>query len=446
MKKTLLSLLALMATATTQAQDMKIFKAESLMEEKNYNEAVAVIKECISNPKTKKLALAYHLLGEINSRILNDEISNLQSGKCDTTRYINALEEAIEAFTKSNEIDQAPNDKGKVKVRYLDAFENSSLVKYSGNKKRIQGMLDYYGYAANFENQRKNQEGALKFFIKDMELPKNPVFTQEETAEIYKKRQSYYNKIGYYTAMLSYAKKDYNQVLKYVPYAIADSSSLRDGYLMKMDAHLALKDTAAWVQTVKEAIQAMPNNVANCQNLLKYYDDHKMNNEAKEMAEELVQKSPNNKISSYTKGCVYMNTLKQYNVARESFQKALNIDKDFVYAQFNMGCTFVNELMSIKDQLVTDRTKVDQYNKDMAKAREYYRKALPYFENALILAPSKAALWGYNLQTVYYNLQDGAQKELMQKKEADMKKVMEGQLSSEEFIAKYNIAQTSPSL
>ena len=246
--------------------------------------------------------------------------------------------------------------------------------------------------------------------------------------------------------MLSYAKKDYNQVLKYVPYAIADSSSLRDGYLMKMDAHLALKDTAAWVQTVKEAIQAMPNNVANCQNLLKYYDDHKMNNEAKEMAEELVQKSPNNKISWYTKGCVYMNTLKQYNVARESFQKALNIDKDFVYAQFNMGCTFVNELMSIKDQLVTDRTKVDQYNKDMAKAREYYRKALPYFENALILAPSKAALWGYNLQTVYYNLQDGAQKELMQKKEADMKKVMEGQLSSEEFIAKYNIAQTSPSL
>ena len=150
MKKTLLSLLALMATATTQAQDMKIFKAESLMEEKNYNEAVAVIKECISNPKTKKLALAYHLLGEINSRILNDEISNLQSGKCDTTRYINALEEAIEAFTKSNEIDQAPNDKGKVKVRYLNAFENSSLVKYSGNKKRIKGMLDYYGYAANF--------------------------------------------------------------------------------------------------------------------------------------------------------------------------------------------------------------------------------------------------------------------------------------------------------
>ena len=213
-----------------------------------------------------------------------------------------------------------------------------------------------------------------------------------------------------------------------------------------MDAHLALKDTAAWVQTVKEAIQAMPNNVANCQNLLKYYDDHKMNNEAKEMAEELVQKSPNNKISWYTKGCVYMNTLKQYNVARESFQKALNIDKDFVYAQFNMGCTFVNELMSIKDQLVTDRTKVDQYNKDMAKAREYYRKALPYFENALILAPSKAALCGYNLQTVYYNLQDGAQKELMQKKEADMKKVMEGQLSSEEFIAKYNITQTSPSL
>lgn len=444
MKKIYLSLLAVMTASVASAQDMKIFKAEGLMEEKNYTEAVSVIKECINNPKTKKLALAYHLLGEIDSRIINDEIEQMKNGSCDTTKFINALDEAVDAFTKSNEIEQTPNEKGKVKVKYLEPFENSSLVKYSGNKKRLKGMLQYYGYAANFENQRKNTDAALKYFIKAMDLPKNPVFTAEETKAIYKKDKAYYNKIGYYTAMLSYAKKDFKSVLKYVDYAIADSASLRDGYLMKMDAYLELGDTASWVKTVKEAIHDMPNNVANCQNLLKYYDDRKMVDEAKAMADELIQKSPNSKVAWYTRGCVYMNTLKQYAEAREAFKKALSIDNNFAYAQFNMGCSYVNELMSIKDKLVTDRSKVDQYNKDMAKARGYYRKALPYFENTLLLTPSKPSLWSYNLQTVYYNLQDGDKKTEMQNKEADMKKVTEGQMTAEDFISKYNIKATTP--
>ncbi len=453
MKKLIFSLVAFVMVSVSFAQDMKIFKAEELMEEGSnaspndiakFKEGIAVLKECIANPKTKKIALAYHVLGEMNARIVNVEIENMKAGTCDTTLFVQATEEAIESFLKSNEIDQAPNEKGKVKVRYLNEFENTSLVKYSGNKKRIKSMLQYYGYCANCKNQQKDQDAALKFFQKTMELPKCGVFTPEETAEIYKKDKKYYNRIGYYTAMLYYERKNWDEVLKYTDYAIADSSSLRDGYVMKMGALLEKGDTAKWVETVKQAIHDMPNNVANCQNLLKYYDDHKMSTEATEMANELIQKSPENKISWYTRGCVYMNTLKKYPEARADFKKALEIDKNFYFAQFNMGCTYVNELMSIKDNLVQDRSNVKKYNEDMEKARGYYRKALPYFENTLVIAPSKVALWGYNLQTVYYNLQDGAKKEEMVKKEADMKKIIDGQLSPEDFINTYKITQTTP--
>jgi len=453
MRKLILLLVALSVVSMSQAQDMKIFKAEELMEEGSkatpndeakFKEGIALLKECIANPKTKKLALAYHVLGEINARIVNTEIEKLHSGTCDSTLFIQATDEAINSFLKSNEIDQAPDSKGKVKIKYLNAFENSSLVKYSGNKKRIQGMLQYYGYCANFKNQWKDQDGALEYFKKTMDLPKSKVFTPEETAKILKKDRKYYNRIGYYTAMLYFGKKDWDNVLKYVDYAIQDSNSLRDGYVMKMDAYLEKGDTAKWVETVKNAIHDMPNNVANCQNLLKYYDEHKMTKEAIEMADELIQKSPNSKVSWYTRGCVFMNTLKKYPEARNDFKKALEIDKNFYFAQFNMGCTFVNELMSIKDQLVQDRSNVKKYNEDMEKARGYYRKALPFFENTLVLAPTKTALWGYNLQTVYYNLQDGAQKEEMVKKEADMKKVIDGQLTADEFITNYNITLTNP--
>ena len=358
--------------------------------------------------------------------------------------FIQATDDAIEAFLKSNEIDQTPDSKGRVKVKYLNKFENSSLVKYSGNKERIKGMLQYYSYCAGFKNARKDQQGALEYFKKAMDLPKSAVFTPEESQKIYKKDKKFYNRIGYYTAMLYYENKDWDNVLKYVDFAIADSSSLRDGYVMKLGAFLEKGDTAKWVETVKQAIHDMPNNVANCQNLLKYYDDHKMSKEAEEMANELITKSPNSRISWYTRGCVYMNTLKKYAEARADFKKALEIDPKFYFAQFNLGCTYVNELMSIKDQLVQDRTNVKKYNEDMAKARGYYRKALPYFENTMVLAPDKIALWGYNLQTVYYNLQDGAQKEEMVKREAEVKKIIEGQLTPEEFIANHNIQITTP--
>jgi tetratricopeptide (TPR) repeat protein len=453
MKKILFSLVALMIASVSYAQDMKIFKAEELMEEgsketpnneEKFKEAVAVIKECLANPKTKKKALAYHLLGEINARMVNAEIEKLHSGACDTALFIQATDDAIEAFLKSNEIDKTPDSKGRVKVKYLNKFENSSLVKYSGNKERIKGMLQYYSYCAGFKNARKDQQGALEYFKKAMDLPKSAVFTPEESQKIYKKDKKFYNRIGYYTAMLYYEKKDWDNVLKYVDFAIADSSSLRDGYVMKMGAFLEKGDTAKWVETVKQAIHDMPNNVANCQNLLKYYDDHKMSKEAEEMANELITKSPNNRISWYTRGCVYMNTLKKYAEARADFKKALEIDPKFYFAQFNLGCTYVNELMSIKDQLVQDRSNVKKYNEDMAKARGYYRKALPYFENTMVLAPDKIALWGYNLQTVYYNLQDGAQKEEMVKREAEVKKIIEGQLTPEEFIANHNIQITTP--
>lgn len=439
MKKIILLAATLFVASGSFAQDLKIYKAEEQMTAKAYNDAIATIEGVIANPKTKDQAFANFMAGEIYARVLNEQIEGLKAGKCDTTLFIKSLDNAVAYFTKSNEYDHQPDKKGRVRPKYLREFKTDGLTNYSGNRKRLLDMMQYYGYAAQFENARHNSDGAFKYFVKDMEFPKNPIFTKQETDSIYKKNAAYYSKIGYYTAMLAYEKKDYDNVLKYVGYALKDTTSLRDGYVMKMNAQLAKGDTAAWINTCKDAIEDMPNNVANVTNLLKYYDDHKMVNEAKAMSEDLVQRAPQNKMAWYTRGCVYMNTIKDFTAARESFSKAIALDPNFYFALFNQGCTYVNELMSIKDQLCTDRTKVDRYNKDMEKARGYYRKALPYFENTMLLSPDKPQLWAYNLQTVYYNLQDGAVKAEMVKKEADMKKIVENTATAEDFITKYNI-------
>lgn len=442
MKKIVLTMVALLTASMTFAQNMAIFKAEEKMEEKDYKSASEIIDACIANPKTSKLALAYFIAGEIQTRVLNEEIGKAQNHQpLDTLLFNTALDKAVDYFTKSYQEDCKPDKKGRVKLEYADKFENG-ITPYPGYKRRMLDMLGYYAYSGGFANSNGRPQEAYKYFVKYMDMPKNPMFTKHESDSIYKKNAKSYDKIGYYAAMLAYQAKDYDDVIKYVDFALRDSTSMHDGYLMKMNALLEKGDTAKWVETSKQAIADMPEEVGNLTNLLKYYDSHKMTKEAEAMADELTRKSPDNKGAWYARGCVYMNS--NYAEAHKAFAKAISLDKTFASAQFNQGVTYVNELIKQKDNFTTDRSKVDKYNADMAKAREYYRKAQPYFENALFLAPDKPSVWGYSLQNVYYNLQDGKQKEDMKNREADMKKVIDGSMSGQDFIAKYNIQLTDP--
>ena len=170
---------------------------------------------------------------------------------------------------------------------------------------------------------------------------------------------------------------------------------------MKLASHLAKKDTASWVKTSREAVAAIDNNPVYCNNLLFYYNSKKLNNEAKAMADELVQKAPNNKMAYYARGCVNMNTFKKYAEARQDFDKAIELDENFVEAIYNKGVSFVNELISLN--LNTD-TKSKDYQKTLEKARGYYSQAKPLFEKVQMLVPNKKELWAENLRSIYFNL------------------------------------------
>ncbi|MBQ8098802.1 MAG: hypothetical protein IJ244_04695 [Bacteroidaceae bacterium] len=417
MKKIMFSLSAVLMTATAAfAQNSKVYKAADLLDEAEqdvetrdakYAEALNNLTEAFQNPKTKKLAFAYHLAGEVESRKVNVELEKMKVGKADTSKFITCFEKAIEYFTKSNEVDQTPNDKGKVKVECLNKFRelggtgNQTYREYSGNKKRIIDMLKYNGQVASFMLARKDQDGALKYLIKDLEMPTHPVFTKAETDSIYKADAAHYNQIGYFVAMLYNDKKDYDNILKYVDYAIKSDKSRSDGYLMKTGALLAKGDTAQWVETCKKAIEDMPENVNYCEKLLTYYAQKKLEAEATAMAKDLVQKDPESKVAWYASGSVNLNQFKKYAEARADFDKALEKDPNFVEALYNKGVSYVNELISLN--LTTDTSSKD-YQKTLDTAKEYYGKALPLFEKVRELAPSKMEYWAENLRSCYYNL------------------------------------------
>ena len=129
-----------------------------------------------------------------------------------------------------------------------------------------------------------------------------------------------------------------------------------------------------------------------------------MDDEAVATAKDLVAKAPNNKNAWYSAGCIYLNQTKDFDKARECLQKALELDPNFPDANYNLGVTYVNELISKKDQFVTN-PRNPQYKTDVEKVKDYYRKALTYFEKTRELIPDQPKVWALSLKNIYYNLE-----------------------------------------
>ena len=391
MKKIIFSLVVMMTATLAFGQNSAIYKAEELLNENEIQKAQAAILPALTSDKTTHKAWAFNMAGNIESRILQKEIEKAAAKqKCDTTLFINSLNNAVKYFTESDKYDMAPNDKGKVKSEY-----------HANNLKMVRQMVSYYAYAGQFENERGNKKGAYKAFEQYIQMPKNPVFTKAQTDSFYKKDAEIFNKIGYYASILAFESKDYDGVLKNVDFAIADSASRNDGYMMKLSSLLAKKDTANWVVASRAAAAAVDDNPVYCNNLLFYYTMKHLDNEAKVMADQLVETAPKNKMAWYAHGCVNMNTFKKYADARQDFDKAIALDDNFVEAIYNKGVSFVNELISL--HLTTD-TKSKEYNKTLEQAKTYYKQAQPLFEKVRQLAPDRKDLWAENLRSIYFNL------------------------------------------
>ena len=392
MKNKILSFAVLIfATATSFAQNSAIYKAEELMNDEELIKAQSVITPALTNPKTKLLGYAYNVAGNIECRLLQPEILKAADHQAlDTTLFVNSLNAAAKYFIESDKIYKAmPKHNAEAKEKMAD------------NKNMMRQILSYFAYAGQFENQRGNKKGAYESFEKFIALPQCPIFTEEETKAIYDKDRELYNRIGYYATLLANEMKDYDGILKNVDFAIANPESRNDGYILKLQAYLEKQDTASWVKTARQAIEDGTDNATFCNNLLYYYNSHNLKDEAKAMADELVQKAPNSKMAWYARGCVSMNTFKKFDDARADFDKAIELDPNFIDAIYNKGVSYVNELISLN--LNTD-TKSKDYKQTLEKAHQYYGQAQPLFEKVRQLAPEKPELWAENLRMVYFNL------------------------------------------
>ncbi len=396
MKKFFISIVLCMVASASYAQ--KWWQAEEKFDEGKYTEAATIMEQILTQEhKDADWAKLYNLAGNIQTHLFNPELIKAAQGQpFDTTLYITSVDKAITYFTKSYEYDMKPNSKGKVKPEYE-----------GNNRSMLKNMLKYYNFAAQFLFMNKNAEGAATMFKKYIDMAENPVFTKAESDSIRLADKDAYSQAAYNIAMIRFEQKNWKDVLSCVDLVLNDSTYQHDGYVMKLQSLLELKDTANWVLCAQDAVAHLDDSESIAQSLLYYYVNKNLVQDAQEMANKLVTTYPDNKNAWYMKGCVDLNLSKNFEGARADFAKVMSIDPNHYESNMNTGISFINEVISRRDngEFCTDRTKVKQYNESIDKMREYYKKALPYFEKAREISPDRVREWGPSLQNVYTNLE-----------------------------------------
>ena len=259
-----------------------------------------------------------------------------------------------------------------------------------------------------------NTDESVKYFEKFMQLPQNPIFNDAQRDTIYQANKKVYMQAAQNLARIHYTNKNWGKAVEYANMAMKSDDNKRDMYIIKMNSLKESGDSTGYMNALKEAAFESGDPIF-MQNLLYTYMTAENVTEAEAVANEFVTKDPNNKSAWYMKGCIYLNMKKEYAPARECFQKALDIDPNFLEANTNMAYTYTNEIYQRKQSgefkwvgtgknFIKGSKDEKVYNKELAIVHDYYNKALPYMLKVRELAPDQPKEWVYVLQMIYENL------------------------------------------
>lgn len=392
MKKMLCAVALLIAANTAFGQDKLIRRAQSLIEEGKLSEAQVELTEALTSGKTKKMALAWDVQGDLYQRIFAEELNKAAASQpLDTMKFATNLYACIDAYEKCNELD-----------------EDQEFV--AKNKENLIRFRTFYMYCGQFFFNNKQYAEAYKAYDGWLNYPKFKLVANEP--KVLNDSVFEENQIAYYACLAAYQAKDYQKIGEHIDLALTYEKELETVRQMYLLSFLEQGDTTAWVAKSKEFAMTGVKADAVAQNLLAYYMEKKDDNAALAFADELLAKDPNNKVGNYSKGIVYFGQEK-YDDALKYFNKTIEIDPDFIDAYYNAGVCYCNQGYLVNESLSKKKLTVAQNKVEIEKVKALYKKAEPFFLKVKEMEPDDPTRWASRLSTIYYILGDEAKQKEM---------------------------------
>ena len=408
MKRVLLSVALCVAASASFAQKKVVNEAQSIAKGSNadFGEARTLIKGALENPDTKDDAKTWYVAGFIEDQQFNAERAKQILGQQPNEPVMyEALYGILPYFQKAYELDQLPNEKGKVKPKYTKDIKSILSANH---------VYLFNGGAYYFDKQEYKK--AYDFFNQYVEISELPMFAGTQTAE----KDSTFMTVQFYAAAAASLAKDsrlaiaalerakntpYRQydVYQYLCYEYGEARTAQDSVMLE--------------KTFEEGMQVFPDSAFFLNNLINTYIYSNRNEKALEMLNVAIQKNPNDANLYNVMGRVYETGLKDYANAEKNFQIALEKDPNLTDALSNIGRIYYNQGVNKLSEanMINDSKK---YQEELSMAKDLFKKALPYYKKAHEAEPEKMDNM-IALRGIYYNLNMGPELEAI---EAEMNK------------------------
>ena len=408
MKRVLLTVALCVAASASFAQKKVVNEAQSIAKGSNadFGEARTLIKGALENPETKDDAKTWYVAGFIEDQQFNTERAKQILGQQPNEPVMyEALYGILPYFQKAYELDQLPNEKGKVKPKYTKDIKSILSANH---------VYLFNGGAYYFDKQEYKK--AYDFFNQYVEISELPMFAGTQTAE----KDSTFMTVQFYAAAAASLAKDsrlaiaalerakntpYRQydVYQYLCYEYGEARTAQDSVMLE--------------KTLEEGMQVFPDSAFFLNNLINTYIYSNRNEKALEMLNVAIQKNPNDANLYNVMGRVYETGLKDYANAEKNFQIALEKDPNLTDALSNIGRIYYNQGVNKLSEanMINDSKK---YQEELGMAKDLFKKALPYYKKAHEAEPEKMDNM-IALRGIYYNLNMGPELEAI---EAEMNK------------------------
>ena len=306
--------------------------------------------------------------------------------KYDTAALFLVGKRMFDTLEGLDSLDRLPDARGKVKLKYRD---------------RSAELLNIYRpnlfNGGVFFMKKHDFSRAYDFFDTYINSAVKPMFARYQYAE----RDKRLPEAAYWASYCGYKLEKPQLTLRHTYQALKDSVHLPYMLQYLAETYKLEKDTARYVQTLKDGFSKYPKFPFFFPRLIDYYSHIGAYDEAMKSCDEALQTDSVNTLFRYAKSSLLL-TMGRY---KQSFA----ISKALIAENDTLADAYLNAGLALFDQAVELDKKTQSGSKKYNQILELYRKAMPYLEKYRAMAPDQKDKWALPLYTIYLNLNMGKQ-------------------------------------
>lgn len=382
MKRFFILLMLCLTTLGLSAQKSRVMSVNQMIEQGKYEEGKESIELALWNDKTSSWARTYFVRGLLCQTAYEDGYKTNDPKK--TELYPDQLYLAYSSYERAIELDGRKRHQSAISQQYY----------HLSNDFRKMGQRLF---------EDKKFDKALRAFEHALLVNKSPlIHAKVDTNLIYN------------TAMAAYESKSWEKAIGYLT-GLHEQGHAPSTSLLLYEALMEHGDSARAEEVLFEGVEIYNYETQIVVYLVKLFASIEKNGKALDLIEQAIEHQPENYKFSWIKGLIYRR-MGEADKAVESFKAALKLIPDEPKIYYHIGVIYYNMGIDLTEQSLKISDS-DEYQKIKALAREHFKEAVVWLEQAYEMDAYNEATIS-KLYQLYYQLQ-------MKEKEESMKMLID---------------------